>query len=75
MRFEIMVDPREDSPLYDYVADTVTHLLPRAIEYGIPGAEGLDVSTVAARIRMEMSHVGYAMMASPLVCAWCSTPA
>ena len=75
MRFEIMVDPREDSPLYDYVTDTVTHLLPRAIEYGIPGADSLDVSTLAARMRMEMSHVGYAMMASPLVCAWCSTPA
>lgn len=75
MRFEMMVDPREDSPLYDYVADTVAHLLPRAIEYGIPGADSLDVSTLAARIRMEMSHVGYAMMGSALVGAWCSTPA
>jgi SAM-dependent methyltransferase len=72
MRFEMVVDPRGDSPLYDYVADTVAQLLPRAIEYGIPGADGLDVSSIAGRIRTEMNAAGYAMMGSPLVCAWCS---
>jgi ubiquinone/menaquinone biosynthesis C-methylase UbiE len=72
MRFEMVVDPREDSPLYDFIADTVAQLLPQAIEYGIPGADGLDVSSIAGRIRAEMNAVGYAMMGSPLVCAWCS---
>ena len=43
MRFEMVVDPREDSPLYDFIADTVAQILPKAIEYGIPGADGLDV--------------------------------
>ena len=43
MRFEMVVDPREDSPLYDFIADTVAQILTKAIEYGIPGADGLDV--------------------------------
>lgn len=72
MRFELVMDPREDSPLYDYIADTVVHLLPKAIEYGIPGADTLDVSSIAGRMRVEMNAVGYAMMAAPLVTAWCS---
>jgi len=72
MRFEMVVDPREDSPLYDYIADTVAQLLPKAIEYGIPGADELDMSSIAGRLRTEMNAVGYAMMGSPLVSAWCS---
>ncbi|MGB8537479.1 MAG: class I SAM-dependent methyltransferase [Acidobacteriaceae bacterium] len=72
MRFEMVVDPRQDSPLYDYIADTVAQLLPKAIEYGIPGADELDVSSIAGRLRTEMNAVGYAMMSSPLVSAWCS---
>jgi ubiquinone/menaquinone biosynthesis C-methylase UbiE len=72
MRFEMVVDPREDSPLYDFIADTVAQLLPKAIEYGIPGAAGLDVSSIAGRIRAEMNAAGFAMMGSPLVSAWCS---
>jgi protein-L-isoaspartate O-methyltransferase len=72
MRLEMVVDPREDSPLYDYVADTVAQLLPKAIEYGIPGADALDVASIAGRIRTEMDAVGYAMMGASLVSAWCS---
>jgi len=72
MRFEMVVDPRDDSPLYDYIADTVAQLLPKAIEYGIPGADELDVSSIAGRLRTEMNAVGYAMIGSPLVSAWCS---
>lgn len=71
MRFETLFDPREDSPLYDYVADTLASLLPAAIEYGIPGAAEVDLSSVAARLRVEMNAVGYPMMAAPAVCAWC----
>lgn len=75
MRFETILDPRDDSPLYDYIADTITHLLPKAIEYGVPGADTLDVSSIAGGMRAEMNAIGYPMMASPLVCAWCSKTA
>jgi SAM-dependent methyltransferase len=71
MRFEMAIDPREDSPLYDYVADTVAHLLPKAIEYGVPGAAEMNVASMAQQIRAEMSYIGYAMMGSSLVGAWC----
>ncbi len=71
MKFEALMDGGEDSPLYDYVADTVANLLPRAIEFGVPGAAELDVASIAGRIRMEMRAAGYAMMVAPVVGAWC----
>jgi ubiquinone/menaquinone biosynthesis C-methylase UbiE len=71
MRFEAVMDPRPDSPIYDYVADTVANVLPKAIEYGIPGASEIDVSSLASLVRAEMNIVGYAMLTSPMVCVWC----
>jgi SAM-dependent methyltransferase len=75
MRPEMVLDPRQDSPLYDYLADTAAQLLPRAIEYGIPGADGLDVASLAGRVRAEMDAVGNAMPGPTLVAAWCSKAA
>jgi ubiquinone/menaquinone biosynthesis C-methylase UbiE len=74
MRFEAIMDPRPDSPLYDYLSATVANLLPKAIEYEIPGAAELDVPSIGPRVRAEMAAVGFAMMALPMVCAWCSKP-
>jgi SAM-dependent methyltransferase len=75
MRPEMVLDPRQDSPLYDNLADTAAQLLPKAIEYGIPGAGGLDVASLAGRVRAEMDAVGYAMPGPTLVAAWCSKTA
>ena len=72
---EMVLDPRHDSPLYDNMADTAAQLLPKAIEYGVPGAEGLDVTSVAERVRAEMDAVGYAMPSPTMVSAWCSKSA
>jgi len=74
MRFEAVMDPRDDSPLYQYVADTVERLLPKALEYGIPGAAEMDIASLPDRIRAEMSVVGYAILVAPMVCAWCKKP-
>ena len=71
MQFEALMDGREDSPLYEYVADTLASLLPKAIEFGVPGAAEFDVASVAGRIRAAMNGAGYAMMAAPVVGAWC----
>ena len=70
MRFEAIMDPRDDSPIYQYVADTVGNLLPRAVQYGIPGAAELNVVSIPAGIRREFSASGYAMITTPVVCAW-----
>jgi ubiquinone/menaquinone biosynthesis C-methylase UbiE len=75
MRFEAVMDGRDDSPLYQYAADTMANLLPKALEYGIPGADKLDLASAPERMRTEMNAAGYAMVVAPVVCAWCSTPA
>ena len=74
MRFEAVMDARDDSPLYHYVADTMASLLPKALEYGVPGADKLDIASMGERMRTEMNAVGYAMLVAPMVCAWCRTP-
>ena len=74
MRLEGVMDGRDDSPLYQYVADTMASLLPKALEYGVPNADKLDMSSLAAVIRAEMNAAGYAMLVATVVCAWCRTP-
>jgi ubiquinone/menaquinone biosynthesis C-methylase UbiE len=75
MRLESAVDGRDDSPLYQYMADTVANLLPKALEYGIPGADKLDIPSLPAVIRAEMNAAGYAIMVATVICGWCRTPA
>jgi ubiquinone/menaquinone biosynthesis C-methylase UbiE len=74
MRFEALMDGRPDSPLYQYAADTVSSLLPKAVEYGIATFEDFDTETLAARLSEERKALGYAMMSLALVAAWCRTP-
>jgi hypothetical protein len=69
------MDPRDDSPIHQYVADTLGNLLPKAVQYGIPGAAELHIASIPAGIRRELSAVGYAMVATPVVCAWGNKPA
>jgi len=74
MRFEAIMDGRDDSPLYQYIADTIESLLPKAVEYGIPGADTLDIASLPARGRAELNAVGYAVTVAWVVRAWCRTP-
>ena len=74
MRSEAVMDPRDDSLLYQYLADTVERLLPKALEYGIPGAAEMDIGSIPNRMRAEMNKLGYAMLVAPMVCAWCKKP-
>ena len=75
MRFEAVMDPRDDSPLYQYIADTIERLLPKALEYEIPGTDELDIASIPDRIRADFNVVGYAALVAPMVCAWCKKPA
>ena len=70
MRFESVVDPRPESPLYDYIAQTTAHFLPKAIEYGVVKPGEVDPSTIADHCRKEMGAMGYAMFGPPLILAW-----
>jgi ubiquinone/menaquinone biosynthesis C-methylase UbiE len=71
MRFEAIVDGAPDSPLFQYLADTVANLLPNAIEYGIATAEEVQIETLAERIKTEMNAAGYAMVVGGSTAAWC----
>ena len=73
MRFEAVMDGRDESPLYQYCADTLASLLPKAIEYGIATADEFDVESIPERLRTEMNAVGYAMVVGTVVAAWCRT--
>jgi hypothetical protein len=57
MRFEALMDGRDESPLYQYCADTLASLLPKAIEYGIATADEFDVESIPERLRTEMNAV------------------
>jgi SAM-dependent methyltransferase len=70
MRFESVVDPRPESPLYDYIAQTVAHLLPKALEYGVVKPGEVDPSIIPDVFRQEMGGAGYAMFGPPLILAW-----
>jgi len=68
------MDPCDDSPLYQYIADTIESLLPKALEYGIPGSAELDIASIPDRIRAELNMIGYVALIAPMVCAWCKKP-
>jgi len=74
MRSEAVMDPCDDSPLYQYIADTIESLLPKALEYGIPGSAELDIASIPDRIRAELNMIGYVALIAPMVCAWCKKP-
>jgi ubiquinone/menaquinone biosynthesis C-methylase UbiE len=71
MRFEAVIDGASNSPLYQYFADTVGSLLPKAIEYGITTAEEMQIATLAERLRAEFSALGYAIFVAGSTSAWC----
>ena len=71
MRFEAVIDGAPDSPLFQYFADTVASLLPKAIEYGITTAEEMQIGTLAERLRAEFEALGYAILVAGATAAWC----
>ncbi len=75
MRAEFLMDGNADSPLFQYFADTLESLMPKAIEYGILTEGEIDLASFPAQAQAELSSVGYAMLIGPMVSAWCRTPA
>ncbi|HKF51961.1 MAG TPA: class I SAM-dependent methyltransferase [Candidatus Acidoferrales bacterium] len=74
MRFEMLMDGAPDSPIYQYMADTYASILPKAIEFGVPTAEGLaSIEEIPRRVAADVQAMGVAAFAAPLVSAWCKT--
>ena len=70
MRLESVVDSRSDSPLNGYLARTVAHFLPKAVEYGLVKLGEIDPDLLAKGVRAEMSAAGFATFGPLLILAW-----
>ena len=73
MCFEMAVDPKQDSILFQYIADTYASLLPKGVEYGMSEPQGIDLAALPGLIAAEMKARGHAMIGAPMVAAWCRT--
>jgi SAM-dependent methyltransferase len=73
MRFEAMLDPAEDTPVYQIVADTFLSMLPKAIEYGLIAPGEIDAAALPAKLAAMAKVSGYAAVYMMSGCAWCRT--
>jgi SAM-dependent methyltransferase len=64
-----------DSPIYDYIAGTVSSLLPMAETLGTATAAETGVDTLAERLRNEAVEQQTCIMLPPFVGAWANMPA
>lgn len=61
-RVEYGVDGGPDSPYYEWLAESLRNILPRAVSLGLVTAEDMDVDTLERRLREEAvsQHAGVA---------------
>lgn len=69
------VEGGPQSPVYDYMADTVRSLLPAIERTGIATTAEIEVDTLADRLRREAVANGACIVLPPLIGAWSRTPA
>ena len=68
------VEGGPDSPVYEYLAETVRSMIPAILRFGIATAEEIHIETLAERLRAEtLAHDG-AIVASMLVGVSARTP-
>ena len=70
LTFEMLVDCSPDSEIWEFVADTVQSLLPRLEQLGIVNAAGVQLDTLADRLRQEQAKLGSVVGVMPLMGAW-----
>jgi len=64
------VEAGGESPVYEYVAETVRTLLPLAQSVGVTSTEAADIDTLAERLRTEALSFDTSIMPPPLIGAW-----
>jgi ubiquinone/menaquinone biosynthesis C-methylase UbiE len=64
-----------DTPLYNYLAETLRSLLPMAERVGVTTAAEVQIDTLAERLRQEAVEQQACVMTPPYVGAWTKTPA
>jgi hypothetical protein len=68
------IEGGQNSPAYEYVAQTVRSLLPMMEQFGVAKAEEVQVETLAQRMRDEVTTGGGVIVIPPLVGAWARKP-
>jgi SAM-dependent methyltransferase len=63
-----------DSPIYEYVAETLRSLLPSAEQYGIVTPAEVQIDTLAQRMRQEAISQGSVLVGCPVIGAWTKKP-
>jgi ubiquinone/menaquinone biosynthesis C-methylase UbiE len=63
-----------DSPLYDYVAETIRSIMPAGIRAGFYTAEEVDIDTLADRLRRESVERNAAITTPTFVCGFTRKP-
>jgi SAM-dependent methyltransferase len=75
LQHDVCIDGGQDSPYYEWMAASVSSAL-RAIErHGVATAAGIDVDTLAERLRAETVRAGGALIPMSLIGAWSRTRA
>jgi len=59
-----------ESPIYDYLAQTLKSMLPMAEKFGITTAEEVQIETFADRLRSEVCNFGSVIVTPYVVGAW-----
>ena len=73
VRVMARVEGGNDSPAYEYVAQTTRSLLPKMEQFGIATAEQVQIETLADRLREEVSAGGGVIVMRPVFSAWANT--
>ena len=68
-------DGGPQSPLYDYIANTMRSLLPTIERMCVATAAEVDVDTLAERLRQELAERHACIMPPPFIGAWTCLPA
>ncbi len=64
------VDGSADSAAYEILAETLRSLLPAAERFGIVKAGDMEIDTLAARLREQVSGGGGVILMPLLIGAW-----
>jgi len=67
-------DGSADSPAYEVLAETLRSLLPAAERFGIVKAQEVEIDTLAARLREQVSAGGGVILLPLLIGAWTTKP-
>jgi ubiquinone/menaquinone biosynthesis C-methylase UbiE len=70
LNFAAVIGGGPDSPIYDYMAETIRSLLPMAERVGVATAAEVQIDALAERLRLEAVERRACFMPAPFVGAW-----